>query len=234
MKLTGKVAIVTGASRGIGRAVALRFAAEGAAVVAVARNEPLLDSLLAEISDEGGTAVKIVTDISVDSNCREIIHQTVSRYGQLDVLVNNAGLLGSRVEVTSIDPGEWREVFETNVTATFMLSKYAAVRMMENHSGSIINLTSGVVRHPQTKWGAYLPSKFAVEGLTLMLAEELKESGVRVNMIDPGRTNTDMVQSAFPHIPRESYKLPDDVVEPFVFLASDDAKLVTGTRIQIR
>lgn len=234
MKLNGKVAVVTGASRGIGRAVALRFAAEGAVVIAVARNESLLDSLLAEISEDGGTATKIAADISVDSHCRDIIGQTVSLYGQVDVLVNNAGLLGSRVEVISVDSGEWREVFETNVTAVFMLSKYAAVKMKENGSGSIINLTSGVVRHPQTKWGAYLPSKFAVEGFTLMLAEELKESGVRVNMIDPGRTNTDMIESAFPDIPRSSFKLPDDVVEPFVFLASDDSRLVTGTRIRIR
>ena len=234
MKLTGKVAIVTGASRGIGRAVALRFAAEGAAVVAVARNESLLDSLLTEISGKRGTAGKIAADVSVDSNCRDIIDQAISTFGQVDVLVNNAGLLGSRVEVTSIEPAEWREVFETNVTAPFVLSKYAAARMKENSSGSIINLTSGIVRHPQTKWGAYLPSKFAVEGLTLMLAEEMRESGVRVNMIDPGRTNTDMLHSAFPDIPRESYKLPDDIVEPFVFLASDDSRLVTGTRIRIR
>lgn len=234
MKLEKKVAIITGASRGIGRAVALRFAREGAHVVAVARNEDLLDSLIAEVAKDGGRAVKIVADVSSEDQCRSIVEKTVSLHGRVDALVNNAGILGSRVEVTSISADEWRRVFETNVAGVFMLSKYAAMGMKEKGSGSIINVTSGVVRQPRKEWGAYLPSKFAVEGLTLMLAEELKESGVRVNMVDPGRTNTDMIQSAFPDIPREKFKLPDAVVEPFVYLASDESRRVTGTRIQIR
>lgn len=233
MRLKDKVAIVTGASRGIGKSVALRFAKEGATVVAVATNSSLLDSLLAEIAKEGGTAVKIAADISAESECRGIIDQTVSRYGRVDVLVNNAGLLGSRIEVTAIDPEEWRRVFETNVTGVFILSKYAALKMRKAGTGSIINMTSGVVRHPAPKWGAYLPSKFAVEGLTLMLAEELLHSGVRVNMIDPGRTNTDMIEEAFPDIPRNTFKGPEDIVEPFVFLASDESKQITATRIRI-
>lgn len=234
MKLKDKIAVVTGASRGIGRAVAHRFAQEGAEVIAVARNTVLLDSLLAEIARDGGKATQLAADISSDSDCRAVIDKAISLHGRVDVLVNDAGLLGSRTDVTSIDSDEWRLVFDTNVAGTFMLAKYAVLRMKERNSGSIINVTSGVVRHPSPKWGAYLPSKFAVEGLTLMLAEELKNSGIRVNMVDPGRTNTDMIEAAFPDTPRNSFKLPDDVVEPFVFLASDESKLVTGTRIVIR
>lgn len=234
MRLKDKVAVVTGASRGIGKSVALTFAKEGAIVVAVARNSSLLDSLLAEIAKEGGTAIKIAADISVEPECRALIDRTASSFGKVDVLVNNAGLLGSRVEVTSIETDEWREVFDTNVTGLFMLSKFAAQRMREAGSGSIINMTSGVVWQPRPKWGAYLPSKFAVEGLTLMLAEELAESGVRVNMIDPGRTNTDMIAEAFPEIPRDTFKNPEDVVEAFVFLASEESKKVTGTRLRVR
>ena len=234
MKLKNKIAIVTGASRGIGRAVAHRFAQEGAEVIAVARNTVLLDSLLAEIAKDGGKATRLAADISSDSGCRAVIDKALLLHGRVDVLVNDAGLLGSRTDVTSIDSDEWRLVFDTNVAGTFMLSKYAVLRMKERNSGSIINVTSGVVRHPSPKWGAYLPSKFAVEGFTLMLAEELKNSGIRVNMVDPGRTNTDMIQSAFPEISRNSFKLPEDIVEPFVFLASDESKLVTGTRIVIR
>lgn len=234
MRLRNKVAIVTGASRGIGKSVAQRFAREGATVVAVATNSSLLDSLVAEITEAGGTAIKIAADISVESECLAIIDQTVSRYGRIDVLVNNAGLLGSRVEVTAIETEDWRRVFDTNVTGVFILTKYTALKMREAGTGSIINLTSGVVKHPSPKWGAYLPSKFAVEGLTLMLAEELKHSGVRVNMIDPGRTNTDMIEKAFPDVPRGTFKGPEDIVEPFVFLASDQSKPVTGTTIRIR
>lgn len=234
MRLKDKVAIVTGASRGIGKSVALAFAKEGAVVVGVATNSSLLDSLLAEIAKEGGTAVKIAADISVESECRKVIDQTLSRFGRVDVLVNNAGLLGSRVEVTAIEADEWRKVFDTNVAGVFMLSKFAALKMRETGSGSIINMTSGVVRQPRPKWGAYLPSKFAVEGLTLMLAEELAETGVRVNMIDPGRTNTDMIAEAFPEIPRDTFKDPEDILEPFVFLASEESKKVTGTRIRVR
>jgi NAD(P)-dependent dehydrogenase (short-subunit alcohol dehydrogenase family) len=234
MKLKDKIAVVTGASRGIGRAVARIYAQEGAHVIAVARNSLLLDSLLAEIAGDGGTAMRLAADVRSDSDCRDVIERVIAVHGRIDILVNDAGLLGTRTEMTSIDSDEWRMVFDTNVAGTFMLSKYAALSMTKRSSGSIINVTSGVVRHPSPKWGAYLPSKFAVEGLTLMLAEELKNSGVRVNMIDPGRTNTDMIEAAFPDTPRTSFKLPDDAVAPFVFLASDESKLVTGTRIVIR
>ncbi len=234
MRLKNKVAIVTGASRGIGRAVALKFAQEGASVVGVARNSDLLDALLSEVAKEGGTATRIAADVSKESECVKVIEQTVSLYGRIDILTNTAGLLGSRVEITSINSNEWREIFDTNVNGIFMLSKHASIRMKERNSGSIINVTSGVVRHPQPRWGAYLPTKFAVEGLTLMLAEEVKDFGIRVNMVDPGRTNTDMIELAFPDIPRSTFKLPEDVVEPFVFLASDESRLVTGTRIRIR
>ncbi len=234
MKLRDKIVILTGASRGIGRAVAHKFTREGATVVAVARNTALLDSLIAEVAKDGGKAIKVEADVTADQECRALVQRTMSWFGRIDVLVNNAGLLGSRNEITSIEPEEWDRVFAANVKSAFMLSKYAATHMKEKNSGSIINVTSGVVRHPQPNWGSYLPSKFAVEGFTMMLAEELKDFGIRVNMIDPGRTNTDMVQLAFPDIPRNSFKHTDDVVEPFVFLASDESRLVTGTRIKIR
>ncbi len=233
MRLKDKIAIITGASRGIGRAVAYKYAIEGSKVVAVARDGALLDSLLAEISKEAGRATKILADITREEECQRIIETTMSLYGRIDILVNNAGFLGSRNDITSTNAEEWRRVFETNTNSTFILSKLAAIKMKERKSGSIINLTSGVVRNPQPKWGAYLPSKFAVEGLTLMLAQELRGDGIRVNMVDPGRTNTDMIVKAFPEIPRNNFKSPDDVVEAFVFLASDESRLVTGTRISV-
>lgn len=234
MKLKDKVAIVTGGSRGIGRAVAIRYADEGARVLAVARNEQLLNSLQEQLAKNGRSCTKIVADVSVPADCQRIIAEANKLYGRVDVLVNNAGILGKRVEITSVDLTDWQRVFDVNVHAVFMLSKLAAIEMVKQRSGSIINITSGVVPRPRIEWGAYLPSKFAVEGLSLMLSEELKDTGVRVNMIDPGRTNTDMVRMAFPNIDPFTFKLPEDITEPFVFLASDEARLVTGARIQVK
>lgn len=234
MNLEGKMVIVTGASRGIGRAVALRYAAEGADLLAVARNEELLDDLMEELDRKDLNCTTMAADVSSEAQCRKVVDRALQLHGSLDVLVNNAGMLGKRVEITSLDMTDWKRVFEINVDAVFTLCRLAAIEMKEKKSGSIINLTSGVVSRPYPKWGAYLPSKFAVEGLTLMLAEEMKGTGVRVNMIDPGRTNTDMIREAFPDVDPSTYKLPADITDPFVFLGSDASKLVTGTRIQVR
>lgn len=234
MKLEGKVAIVTGASRGIGRAVSLGLAREGASLVAVSRNKERLDSLSVELGRFGGRSITISADVSNENECAKIVNSAETAFGKIDVLVNNAGLLGIRDNITSIDTDEWRRVFETNTTAVFVLSKLVAGRMKTKGGGSIINLTSGVVPQPRARWGAYLPSKFAVEGLSLMMAEELKEFGVRVNMVDPGRTNTDMIEAAFPDIPRDSFKPPEDLVGTFVYLASDSSANVTGSRIRVR
>ncbi len=234
MRLKGKTAVVTGASRGIGRAVALKFAEEGAQVIAVARNEENLVSLSAEFERKGLGCTTIAADISSESQCIEVVRKTLELSGKIDVLVNNAGLLGKRVEVTSIELSDWKRVFEVNVEGVFIMSKLVANEMKKQGAGSIINITSGVVRWPSPKWGAYLPSKFAVEGISIMLSEELRDAGVRVNLIDPGRTNTDMIRKAFPDIDPSTYKLPAEITDPFVFLASDESGLVTGTRIQIR
>ncbi len=234
MRLKGKMAIVTGASRGIGKAVALKYAAEGANLLAVARNQEFLDDLVEELDSKDLKCTTLVADISSEAHCRKVVDKALQLQGRIDILVNNAGMLGKRVEITSLDMTDWKRVFEINVDAVFTLCRLAAAEMMKQKSGSIINLTSGVVRRPYPKWGAYLPSKFAVEGLTLMLSEELKNTGVRVNMIDPGRTNTDMIREAFPDIEPSTYKRPVDITDPFVFLGSDESKLVTGTRIQVR
>lgn len=209
MKLRDKVAIVTGASRGIGRAVAYKYSEEGARVIAVARNERLLDSLVEQLEKRGRSCTGLVADLAIPANCQRIVADTVKLQGRIDILVNAAGILGKRTKVTSIDLTDWQSVFNVNVNAVYMLSKLAAEEMTKQKSGSIINITSGVVPRPRPEWGAYLPSKFAVEGLTLMLSEELKDAGVRVNMVDPGRTNTDMVRMAFPDIDPFTFKLPE-------------------------
>ena len=233
MRLKSKVAIVTGASRGIGRAVAVKYAEEGASVVAVAKNEALLDSLVKELIQKGFVSTKATADLSSETDCQKVIAKTLELYGRIDVLVNNAGILGERVEVVSVKVDDWKSVFDINVHGVFILSKLTAIEMVKQKSGSIINVTSGVVPRPRPRWGAYLPSKFAVEGFTYMLSEELKELGVRVNVIDPGRTRSDMNHAAFPEIDQMTVKPPEEITGPFVFLASDEAKRITGTRIQL-
>ncbi|HEY9165044.1 MAG TPA: SDR family oxidoreductase [Candidatus Kryptonia bacterium] len=233
MRLKDKVAIVTGASRGIGRGVALRFIEEGAKVVAVARNVALLDSLVVGVSGNGSRVKAIAADISKVKDCELVVSETMNLHGRVDVLVNAAGLLGNRVGLTSVSVAEWEEIFATNVTGSFLLSKLAAIEMLKQRRGSIINVTSGVVARPNPNWGPYLPSKFAVEGMTLMLAEELRDTGVRVNMVDPGRTRTDMIRKAYPDLDPNSLKEPSEVAESFVFLASDESRCVTGTRIRV-
>ncbi|MCL5268590.1 MAG: SDR family oxidoreductase [Bacteroidetes bacterium] len=234
MRLKDKTAIVTGASRGIGRAVVLKYAEEGAQVIAVARNEGNLRLLSEELDKNGLGCTTLAADVSSEVQCIKVVERALELNGKIDVLVNNAGMLGKRVEMTLLDLSDWKKVFEVNVEAVFVLSKLAATEMLKRSSGSIINITSGVVRRPYPKWGAYLPSKFAVEGMTMMLSEELRDTGVRVNLIDPGRTSTDMIRKAFPEVDPSTYKLPVEITDPFVFLASDESRLVTGTRIQIR
>ncbi|MGB9591233.1 MAG: SDR family NAD(P)-dependent oxidoreductase [Candidatus Kryptoniota bacterium] len=234
MRLVKKISVVTGASRGIGRAVAIRFAREGAIVVAVARNADLLQGLQDEVNREGLKVETVQANLSSSSVCEEILSGVIEKYGKIDALVNNAGILGLRVPIVQITPSEWDMVIATNLSAVFYLSRLAAKQMMKQHSGSIINVTSGVVPKPRPNWGAYLPSKFAVEGLTLMMSDELRDYGIRVNMIDPGGVRTEMRASAFPDEDPSTLKTPEEVTEPFVFLASDEFNLITGARLKLK
>ncbi|MGC8594708.1 MAG: SDR family NAD(P)-dependent oxidoreductase [Candidatus Kryptoniota bacterium] len=234
MRLVKKISVVTGASRGIGRAVAIRFAREGAIVVAVARNADLLQGLQDEVNREGLKVETVQANLSSSSVCEEILSGVIEEHGKIDVLVNNAGILGLRVPIVQITPSEWDMVIATNLSAVFYLSRLAAKQMMKQHSGSIINVTSGVVPKPRPNWGAYLPSKFAVEGLTLMMSDELRDYGIRVNMIDPGGVRTEMRASAFPDEDPSTLKTPEEVTEPFVFLASDESNLITGARLKLK
>lgn len=214
--------------------MAIRFAREGATVVAVARNGNLLKDLENELNREGMKVDTVQANVASSSACEEIISRTIEEHGRIDVLVNNAGILGLRVPVVQITPSEWDTVIATNLNAVFYLSRQAAKEMIKQHYGSIINVTSGVVSKPRPNWGAYLPSKFAVEGLTLMMSDELRDFGVRVNMIDPGGVRTEMRAHAFPDEDPALLKTPEEATEPFVFLASDESNLITGARLRLR
>jgi NAD(P)-dependent dehydrogenase (short-subunit alcohol dehydrogenase family) len=241
-KLNGKNILITGASQGLGRAMALRFAREGAAGLSlVARHGDELNKVRDEIRKLGpsrtGNKIDIVVteaDVSKPRDIERIVATTLAQFkGRLDVLVNNASTIGPSPMPNLLDyPVEdFREVLDTNLIGPFLLIKSALPAMME-HGGSIINVTSDAGQVGYPGWGAYGISKFGLEGMSQTWASELEETGVRVNWVDPGNMNTAMHRAAEPEEDPKEWANPADVTDVFVFLASDESKDVSGQRFQ--
>src|ERR687898_3220754 len=182
--LEDKVALITGASQGLGRALALAFAREGARVAINARSEGSIGPVAEEAEDTGAEALPLAADVSKGADVERMVSETVERFGGIDVLVNNAGLLGPRVRIEEYPEDDWRSVLDANITGPFLVSKAAIPHMREG--ASVINVTSGVSIEGRVEWGAYSVSKFGLEGLTQILAAELAGRGIRVNAVDPG------------------------------------------------
>jgi NAD(P)-dependent dehydrogenase (short-subunit alcohol dehydrogenase family) len=243
-KLTGKNILITGASQGLGRQLALELAREGAAGLAlVARHADPLAKVRDEIrkagpSRTGGSnkidIVTIEADVSKPRDIERIVAMTLAEFGgHLDVLINNASTIGPSPMPYLLDyPVEdFRNVLDTNLIGPFLLIKSALPAMIER-GGSIINVTSdaGSVGYPG--WGAYGISKFGLEGMSQTWAAELEETGVRVNWVDPGNMNTSMHRAAEPEEDPKQWADPAEATRVFVFLASDESKGVTGKRFQ--
>lgn len=162
------------------------------------RTRSELDATLAAIESAGGEAVARRLDIGRPGQARMLVDQTVRRYGRLDLLINNAGILGPRVALTAYPLGDWREVLRINLSGTFYVSREAARIMERQRNGCIISISSSVGRQGRAGWGAYAVSKFGVEGLTQVLADELRSFGVRVLTFNPGGTWTSMRAAAYP------------------------------------
>jgi NAD(P)-dependent dehydrogenase (short-subunit alcohol dehydrogenase family) len=228
--LQGKVALVTGASQGLGRALALAYAKEGASLVVNSRSEEGIRPVAGEVEGLGAEVLAVAADVSRGEDARRLVEEAVGRFGGIDVLVNNAGLLGPRVAIEEYPEEEWRRVIDANLTGPYLVSKAAIPHLREG--ASIINVVSGVSVEGRAEWGAYSVSKFGVEGLSQLLAAELEGRGVRSNAVDPGGMRTDMRAAAYPEEDPQTRITPEENTAVFLYLASDESKGVTGRRFK--
>lgn len=239
-RLSGKVAIITGASSGIGRATAQLFAAEGAKVVLGARRKAELDDLVAEIRSAGGEASALAGDVRSEDYARALVALAVHRYNRLDIAFNNAGTLGESGASTAVSEAGWNDTLAINLTGSFLGAKHQIAQMLKHGGGSVI-FTSTFVGHSFAFPGvaAYAASKSGLIGLTQALAAEFGPKGVRVNAILPGAVDTDMYRDmnntpesqAFIrglHALKRVAK-PEELARSVLYLASDDSSFVSGT-----
>jgi NAD(P)-dependent dehydrogenase (short-subunit alcohol dehydrogenase family) len=228
--LEGKVALITGASQGLGRALALAYAKEGAALVINSRSEGSIHPVADEVEGLGAEVLAVAADVSKGGDVGRLLEEAVGRFGRVDVLVNNAGLLGPRVAIENYPEDEWRKIIDANLTGPYLVAKASIPRLREG--GSIINIVSGVSVEGRAEWGAYSVSKFGVEGLSQILAAELEGRGIRSNAVDPGGMRTEMRAAAYPEEDPQTRITPEENTAVFLYLASDESKGVTGQRFK--
>jgi NAD(P)-dependent dehydrogenase (short-subunit alcohol dehydrogenase family) len=230
MRLLKKHAIITGASKGLGKALALRFANEGAFVAICSRNQAELDEVKQEIvaASPDIHVIAQACDIADAAQVESFVQSVTDEFGTVDVLINNAGMLGARVPVAEYPTEEWEWVVQTNLNGNFYVTRLVIPGMIKQKSGTIINVNSTVGKTGRAKWGAYAASNFAIEGLTQVLAEELKPHNITVNSVNPGSIATDLRRKAYPNEDQSMLRKPEDVTEVFVYLASYHGTGITG------
>lgn len=253
MLLKGKVTVVTGAGRGIGRAIAIRFAQEGSAVLLTARTREQIEAVAAEVNSAGGKSAAIVADVSRESDCQSIVNAARKHFGRIDILVNNAGILGPVKAVEEISPQQWDEVITVNLRGPFLLSRLVVPEMYQRRSGAIVNISS-VAAKGAFQWNSpYAASKAGLLGFTRTLAAEAARKGVRVNAICPGPVpETEMSQALGRALAERLHADPEqlfkgflegilqgkpqtanDVAEAALFLASEKSAAITGQTLNV-
>jgi 3-oxoacyl-[acyl-carrier protein] reductase len=242
VKLKGKVTIVTGAGKGIGKAVALAFASEGAHVVVVSRTFSETKDVAAQIAMMGRRALPLKVDVSRRGDVCKMVNSATARFGRIDVLVNNAGVLGPVGPLVENDVDDWIKTIEVNLIGTFFCCREVLPTMMKQRSGKIINFSGGGATSPRPRFSAYASSKTAVVRLTETLAEEVKEFNIQVNAVAPGAVDTrmhDQVLAASIAAGKKAVEESQKVkvtggtplklpVELAIFLASDASDGLTG------
>jgi len=231
MRLKDKVALVTGGSRGIGRAIVLAFAGEGAKVAIASRNKERCDELVAQIEKKDGSALSIKADVASETDVKRMVKLATDKFQRVDILVNCAAVNLPYRAVTELSLDEWNWIMGVNLTGTFLACRAVLPQMMARRSGKIINIASIGGRLGAAGRTPYRPSKAAVINFTYCLAAEVKEFNIDVNAICPGAVETDMLREITEGKLPEHMMPPSDIAAVAVFLASDESRAVTGTAI---
>jgi len=224
-QLTSKVAVVTGASRGIGRAVSVALAQEAATVVLAARSIWKLQETADKVTKAGGKAEIVVTELTEEESIKNLVKVTNEKFGRLDILVNNAGVTHSaKLEETVTE--DWERCMQINARAPFILCREALPLLKKSQAGYIINIASvvGVKGYPLQS--AYTSSKHALRGMTISLAEELKGSNIRVHLLCPGGVDTELVQKVRPDIKKDELMQPEEIAELVLYLVTHKGNAV--------
>jgi 3-oxoacyl-[acyl-carrier protein] reductase len=241
MNLTGKVALITGASRGIGRACALHLAELGAKVaVNYARSSAQADEVVAQIKEMGGEAIAIQADVSKQADVEAMVEETIKTLGGLDILVNNAGITRDTLLIRMKEE-DWDQVLDTNLKSVFLVTKAAAKHMMKKRQGRIINISSVIGVAGNAGQANYAASKAGIIGFSKSIAKELASRNILVNMIAPGFIDTDMTEvlndqvkeGILSQIPLGRYGKPEDIARLAGFLASEESSYITGQVIHV-
>lgn len=218
-RLAGRLALITGASRGIGAAVARRFAAEGAQLVLVARTVGGLEEVDDAVRAAGSSATLVPLDLTDFEAIDRLGQSLYERFGRLDILVGNAGILGTLSPVGHIQPRDWTAVINLNLTANWRLIRSLDPLLRASEAGRVLFVTAEVARSARAYWGAYAASKAALETLVRVYADEVEKTKLRVNLIDPGKVRTALRARAFPGEKPEQVPHPDTITDMFVELA---------------
>ncbi|MBP1753776.1 MAG: fabG2 [Firmicutes bacterium] len=239
--LTGKVAVITGAGRGIGKAIALQFVQQGSKVVVNYRSSvKQVEELLDSIRNAGGEAIAVQADVSNEADAKRLIEEAVKQYGRLDILVNNAGITKDNLLMRMTEQ-EFDSVLDTNLKGTFFCTKYAATVMLKQRCGKIINISSVVGLMGNVGQANYAASKAGVIGMSKAVARELASRGITVNVVAPGFIETDMTEqlsdkvkeATITNIPLKRYGVAEEVAGAVGFLASEAANYITGQVLQV-
>ncbi len=237
--MEGRVAIVTGGSRGIGKAIVFELVREGAKVVfTYLKSEDAAALALDEIKEMGGEAEAVKSNSRDYSQARQVVEEAMKRFGRIDILVNNAGIIKDKA-LMMMEPSEWQEVIDTNLTGYFNMAKACIVTMLKQKSGNIINISSvaGVIGTPRQV--NYASAKAGIIGLTKSLAKEVAAYNIRVNAVAPGYIETDMTkdlkqkEGLLKYIPSGRFGHPDEVAKVVSFLVSDKAGYITGQVVKV-
>lgn len=228
--MTQRIALITGASRGIGAAVAVALAKEGVHVVLTARTVGGLEEVDDKIRAFGGTASLLPMDIRQHAQIDALGAELYERYKKLDILIGNAAMLGNLSPVAHMDPSQFEDIVSVNLTANYRLLRSMDPLLRLSPAGRVVMVTSGAGKTPYAYWGAYGASKAGLEALTLSYAAEVQNTAIRVNLIDPGATATAMRASAFPGEDARQLPAPESVAPHFLRLCTDDSTVPHGKR----